>query len=120
MSDSFVLTTIFTTTKKKRRADFLKISHSLTLACCCFVVFLSVRTHIYTHIHLARKGNEDAHTHTHTHIYKSLETTSYYYASRRVRTTLLSHIIIEKVDKKNATRNDVEHITTDFSNNAQR
>ena len=66
VSDSFVLTTK-EEEKIKRRADFLKISHSLTLACCCVVVFLSVRKHIYTHIHLARKGNED--THIYTYIY---------------------------------------------------
>ena len=101
VSDSFVLTTK-EEEKIKRRADFLKISHSLTLeCCCCCCVFVCA----YTYIHLVRKGNED--THTHTYIYKSLETTSYYCASRRVRTTLLSHtIIIEKVDKKTR-RNDV-------------
>jgi len=120
VSDSFVLTTK-EEEKIKRRADFLKISHSLTLeCCCCCCVFVCAYTYIHTYT--SREKRKRRHTHIHIHIFKSLETTSYYYASRRVRTTLLSHIIItEKVDKKNATRNDVvEQSTNDFSNNAQR
>jgi len=64
VSESFVLT-------KKRRKEGLTFSKSLTLSLSrvvvVVVVFLSVRKHIYTHIHLARKGNED--THIYTYIY---------------------------------------------------
>jgi len=63
VSDSFVLTTK-EEEKIKRRADFLKISHSrvlLLLLCFCVCV------HIYTHIYISRE--KETKTHTHTHIY---------------------------------------------------
>ena len=101
--------------KKGCRSQNLSLSRSrvLLLLLLLFCVFVCAYTYILIYI------SREKETKTRTHIYKSLETTSYYYASRRVRTTLLSHIIIEKVDKKTR-RNDVEHSTTDFSNDAQR
>jgi len=93
--------------KKKEEEEeglsaFLKIPHSWACCCCCCCC-VCVRTHIYTHIHLARKGNED--THIYIRVSKLVIPTRYYsHTDRQTNREHHHHQIIEKVDRKNATK----------------